>query len=413
MPDHYEITEDSHITFHTLARGEEEDGFILVGRQDIASYVSIPAEAREIIDMLDSGMIVGEVKKILEKKYGEEVEVCDFIESMAVNEMVKSIDNVEIPTTSPVQKGLFMGITQKHVGWLYSTYAKGVYSAAAVACLVIFAVYPQHVPRPIDYFFHPWYSVAVLFMFFFSWIFVAIHELAHLCAAKSVGVEGTFSLSTRTIFVVAQTNLSNLWAVPRNKRYIVYLAGMAWDTMIILFSLVLILLTDFEMIALPDLWYSFLKAVVFIKVWGVIWQFRFNMQTDIYYVFSNYFRCRNLLGDTKTYIKNFLSRFIKRIEKTDLSDMPEQEMRVLTVYTPFYIGGSLLIVVTFFLRDLPIFLLIVKRAIDGITAGYVTNPAGFIDAVVLIGSTAFNYGLLGYLTLKSRLDSINTKSGLH
>jgi hypothetical protein len=409
MADTYEITEDCVITFHDLFRGKEEDGFVLVGRQDIASYVSLPAEALELIDLLDSGMTVGEVKRFLEEKYGEEAEIEEFIEDMVANEMVKSVGDYQCETKTKVQKTLLSGITKRHVGWMFSKVAWAVYAGMAVVCLAIFAVFPHHIPQPIDVFWHPWYSVAVIFLFFFGWVLVAIHELAHLFGSKALGVEGNFSLSTRTIFVVAQTNINNIWTIPSEKRYIVYLAGMAWDTVMVFICLVVVVLTDFERIHISELWYNFLKAIVFIKVWGIIWQFRFNMQTDIYFTVTNYLKCKNLLGDTKNVLKNFVATFIKKIKKIDMSNIPEHEMRAIKFYTPFYLFGTLLIVITFFLRSLPILYLMVVRAVDGIRAGYAADTTGYIDAVVLIGLNVFNYGLLGYLTLKPRWAGIKQR----
>ena len=118
MADH-QITDTSTVAFHELYKSEEEDGLVLVGRRDIGSYVSLPAEALEAIDLLDSRKTVGEVKKILEEKYGEEVEIEEFIKDMIDNEMIKYVDGIEIATTTKVQKDLFSGITRKHVGWMF------------------------------------------------------------------------------------------------------------------------------------------------------------------------------------------------------------------------------------------------------------------------------------------------------
>ncbi len=411
MPD-YLITDETTLKFHDLYKGEEEDGFVLVGRQDIASYLSIPSEALEVIDLLDSGKTVGEVKKILEEKYREEVEIAEFIEDLIKNEMVKSIDGVEIITTSKEQNPLFSSVKAHHVGWLFSTYAKGVYILTFLLCLVLFAVFPRYIPEPRDYFFHPWYSVAVAFMFFFGWILVAIHELAHLFAAKYVGIEGNFSLSNRLVFVVAQTNLGNIWTVPREKRYTVYFAGMAWDTVMVFTCLVLLLSSDYGVVALSDLQYNFLKAVVFVKVWGIIWQFRFNMQTDVYYAVANFFKCKNLLGDAQTYIRNGVSRVWSRIKKVELGSMPAYEMRAVKLYAPLYFVGTFVTLATFFFRTLLILYLQVVRAFDGITAGYGASPAGFTDAVVLIVLNTFNYGLLAFLILRPRWPSLKQRLSL-
>lgn len=405
----YTITNESRIIFHHLYKGEQEDGLVPVGRQDIASYVSLPVEALEVIDLLDSGKTVGEVIKVLEEKYGEEVEIKDFIEDMITNEMVKSVDGHEIPTTSKVQKGLFMGITARHVGWMFSKVAWVLYAGMGVCCLVLFALSPEYIPRPQDLFFHPWYTVAILFVMFFSWVLVAVHELAHLFAAKTVGIEGNFSISNRLIFLVAQTNLGNIWIVPRKKRYIVYFAGIAWDVVMVFICLVLLYLSDEGTITVSTLSYKFLKTLVFIKVWAIIWQFRFNMQTDIYYVVSNFSRCGNLLHDAQTYIKNGLSRVWGRIEPVDMSNTPEHEMRAIKWYAPLYFVGTFVTLATFFMRTLPIVLLQVVRAFNGLTAGYAVDPTAFTDAIVLIVLNIFRYGLLGYVSLKPRWSRIKQR----
>jgi hypothetical protein len=371
--------------------------------------MSIPAEAVEVLDLLDSGKSVGEVKRILEVQYGEEVEIEEFLQDLIENELVKSIDGVEIPTTSQVQKALFSQIKARHVGWMFSKYAMVLYTGAAVACLVLFSVNTDYIPEPRDYFFHPWYSVAVGFMFFFSWVFVAVHEVAHLFAAKSVGIEGSFSISNRLVFLVAQTNLGNIWTVPREKRYIVYIAGMAWDTVFVFICLLLLFFSDHRLLTLPVLWYNFVKAIIFVKVWGIIWQFRFNMQTDVYYAVGNFFKCRNLLGDAQIYIKNFLSRFFKRIERVDLGDMPDHEMRAIKWYSLLYVVGTFVTVISFFFRTLLVLLLQVIKAFDGITAGYQVSRADFIDGVILIALNSFNYGLLGYVILKPRWDNLKQR----
>lgn len=398
----YHINDETVVTFHKLYTGEKEDGLVLVGRKDIGSYVSLPAEAVKVIDLLNSGKTVGETKKIFEKKYGEKADIEEFIEDMITNEMVKSVDDYNVPTTSKAQKDLFSGIKGHHVSWMFSRPAWILYGGCGGASLVLLALFPEYIPRPPDFFWHPWYSVAVGLMFFFGWVLIAFHELAHLFAAKTVGTEGYFSLSNRLVFLVAQTNLGNIWTVPRKDRYTVYFAGMAWDSVMVFLCLLILLLRDQYIWYIPDIWYNFLKAVIFIKVWGIIWQFRFNMQTDVYYTIANYFKCRNLLGDAQNYIKNFFSQYITRISTTDFDDTPPLEMKAIRYYTPIYLIGLIVTLATYFFRNLPLLLLQIKRALEGLTTGYTQNPHLFIDAVVLIVLTTFNFGLLGYFIVKPR-----------
>jgi hypothetical protein len=400
MPE-YEITDKSRITFHDLFRGEEEDGFVMVGRKDIGSYVSVPVEALEVIDLLNTEKTVGEVKHFTEKKYGEDIGVTEFIQEMIAAEMVYRVDEVTIPTTSGLQKDMVSSLTGKHVQWMFSTYAWVFYGALAVVCLVIFAVAPQYIPTPRDFFFHPWYSVAMVVWFFFGWVVVAYHEIGHLCAAKAVGIEGYFSLSNRLLFIVAQTTLGNIWTIPRRKRYIVYFAGIAWDIVMIFILLMLLILSDHGGVTLSPLGYAFVKSVMFAEVWSIIWQFRFNMQTDIYFVVANYFKCKSLLPDAQAYIKNFLSTFIP-VTRTDFSNTPPSEMKAVKWYTLFYFVGTSVTLASFFLRSLPLFILQVERAVNGITAGYTANPELYTDGVVLVCVAVFNWSLFGYLVLRPR-----------
>jgi putative peptide zinc metalloprotease protein len=397
----FQITDASKVTFHPLYRGEEEDGFVVVGRPEIDSFVSIPAEAVEVIDLLDSGKSVGQVKKMLNQKYEAVVVVEEFVQDMIENELVHYIDSTELVTTSPPQKDLFSWISADHVGWMFSTYAQVCYAAAAVGSVVLFAVFPEYIPQPEDYFFHPWYSVAVGFMFFFGWGLVAIHEVAHLFAAKAVGTGGYFSLGYRLVFVVAQTHVSNIWKVPRKKRYIIFFAGMAWDSTIVFVCLIVLLLHDYRILGIPELIYHFLKAVIFIKVWSILWQFRFNMRTDIYNALVNYSRCRNLMGDARTYMKNKISQLWGK-KAEDMEGIPDHEMKAIKFYAPLYVVGTGVTLVTFFFRRLLVLVLQVIRAFEGFTAGYSADPRAFADAVILILLNGFYYGLLLYLILRPR-----------
>jgi hypothetical protein len=56
------------------------------------------------------------------------------------------------------------------------------------------------------------------------------HELAHWLGARINGVLARITISRGYYMLVAQTDLSALWAVPRRRRFPPLLAGIAWDT---------------------------------------------------------------------------------------------------------------------------------------------------------------------------------------
>jgi hypothetical protein len=133
------------------------------------------------------------------------------------------------------------------------------------------------------------------------------------------------------------------------------------------------------------------------------------MQTDIYYVVSNYWKCGNLLSDAQTSIKNGLSRVWHRFTPVDMSSTPESELRTIKLYAPLYFFGTFVTLATFFMRTLPIVLLQILRAFEGLTVGYTADAGAFTDAVVLIALNILRYGLLGYVMLRPRWQTLKQR----
>ena len=66
-------------------------------------------------------------------------------------------------------------------------------------------------------------------MTIFTYGGIFVHELAHLIAARAVGVNSRMGISHRLWYLVAETDLTGLWSVTRNQRYLPMLAGMIVD----------------------------------------------------------------------------------------------------------------------------------------------------------------------------------------
>ncbi|PFR59498.1 hypothetical protein COK29_29740, partial [Bacillus cereus] len=50
-----------------------------------------------------------------------------------------------------------------------------------------------------------------------------------LISARSLKIGSRIGLSHRLVFMVAETDMSNIVLIPPQKRFRAYLAGMAWD----------------------------------------------------------------------------------------------------------------------------------------------------------------------------------------
>src|SRR5580698_3875700 len=58
---------------------QEEGSDVIVGRVDTGVFVAIPAEAREILDLLSQGMSIGQVSDFYQEKYGEIPDLEEFL----------------------------------------------------------------------------------------------------------------------------------------------------------------------------------------------------------------------------------------------------------------------------------------------------------------------------------------------
>ena len=57
------ISDNSSVQFFPLHRNPDENGNFLIGRPETSTFIVLPKIGIEIIDLLQNGMTVGEVKQ--------------------------------------------------------------------------------------------------------------------------------------------------------------------------------------------------------------------------------------------------------------------------------------------------------------------------------------------------------------
>jgi hypothetical protein len=215
-----------------------------------------------------------------------------------------------------------------------------------------------------------------------SYATIFLHELAHLIAARAVGVNSRMGISYRLWYLVAETDLTGLWAVPKQQRYMPMLAGMLLDAVS---GAVLILALFGGQIATHTLsvfWVRLIRAMVFMYVMRILWQFFLFVRTDLYYVIAALFNCRNLLADTGVWLRNVLSHVIPWLSPTDQSGVPAAERRFIRVYAVLLVAGRLWAVFTLFWVTVPVTMSYLRDVVGAFRAGYSANPGHFADAVL-------------------------------
>jgi len=330
-----DIKKDSVITFYPLEINLQEGEWI-VGRKEIGSFISLPEMGVEAINLLKGSLTIEEAKMKLKEKFGEEVEVEEFVESLIEVGFVQKVDDQLIETEHEEIHAYFENLKQDQAQLLFSKPAYILYTIVIAIGGIILVVNPQFLPTFSDFMFVDSYTAVLLTTFAVSWLFVFKHEFYHLAAAKSLGLDAQFRISHRLYFVVAETDITSVWTVPREKRYRVYFAGILSDLATIsFFIIVLWIFRGSNHIVL-----RFLETMVLLQTISLVWQCLFFMQTDVYYIITNYFNCKNLFGDTLAFLSNLLNRVWHRFPHHDLSAIPEGEMRIIKRYAVFFVSGN-------------------------------------------------------------------------
>jgi len=395
------IKESSIVQLYDLVINQEDNEF-LIGREEIDTYITIPIIGVEAIQLIQKGLTIGYVKEHLDKKFNEDINIVNFIKELIKYDFVKKIDDIDIVSKREKKRILFPKIKQRHVKWLFSKHALIGYSIIILLLTIIFITNNQYIPKPQDLFFHDSITIIIIVNYILGWLLIFKHEIAHLFAAKSLGVEGRFSLNLRLHYLVAETDVTNLLKIPRKKRYIVFLAGIISDLLFSAAFVFLLLLNDSNIIHINNLVYGILKMMVLIEFLSIVWQFRFYMKTDIYYVIESLVKCKNLYDDSKAYIKKIFYKLFNKKSNIDLSKIPYKEMKYIRMYSILFFFGTLITILVFIYYGIPIIIELFLRIIDTLMIGLRTgNQLALLDSILLIIFLGFNYCLVLYLFIRN------------
>jgi len=195
---------------------------------------------------------------------------------------------------------------------------------------------------------------------------------------------------------VFETHLNGLWNVPRQKRYLPFLAGMLGD--VLWFSLMTILAS----LTFPSPVSDFLLAMAFLTILRLIWQFYFYLQTDLYYVFTTAFRCVNLQQTTRQLVLNSFYRLVRwKTRIIDEEQWNPRDRQIARWYALFFLGGYFFSTATFLFAGLPITFQFLRLVIVQTFNNAVFTP-GFWNSFIFLALNGLQFGLLIFLIIKER-----------
>jgi len=375
------LTDESRIQFHPLEILHEDDEYV-IGRKQIGSFISLPEIGIKAINLLDKGLSIKKVKNILEEEYAEEIEIEEFVETLIEVGFIKKVDNHFIQTEHEEINAYFSQLKQEYAKILFSRPAYCTYATLIVTAMLLLVFHPEFFPSINDFMFTDSYTIVLLTTLVLGWIFIFKHEFFHLAAAKSLGLEAQFRISHRLYFIVAETDITSVWTIPRKKRYRVYFAGIISDLLVISILIILLWLSSGS----DHLVMRLCRTIILLQSISLVWQCLFFMQTDVYYILTNYLNCKNLFADTRGYLGNIVNKIWTIFPPYDLSAIPEREMRIVKIYSVFFVGGNCIAIGILFYYIIPRAVHTVFRITENVNTSF--------DNMAFVGILCFNIILL-------------------
>jgi putative peptide zinc metalloprotease protein len=383
-------TEKSLISVYPFTRQTEGEE-VVIGIPENDLFLVLPHDAVELLDYLASGKTIGEAKSIYQDKYGEIPDLEDFIHGLERRGFVALMGDssfsrtaTKTPGKSQIDRYHFAKFPQALARKIFSIPALIIYGFIVGLALVLAIAEPEIIPSWKAYFFQQNATLMILTMIAIDFAILFIHEMAHLIAARSLGVFCRLGISHRMWTVVAQTDMTGIWNVPRQKRYLPLLAGSLIDLVSAAILVIILFARHQGWLTIYPIGLQLLQAWLLNYLMGLLWQGYFFMRTDFYYIFANLFGCKNLIQDTEIFARNQISRIFPRIRRIDQSHIPAKERQVIRIYTILWLLGRTAAVTVLVSINLPLMWHYCRALFTTLSAGYSIHPYAFIDALFLL-----------------------------
>ena len=288
-----------------------DDGECVVGRPDRGIYVDVPAAGAAFVEALQAGATLHEATARASEIAGEPVDGEDFVAALTDAGLLDPAgatgpDGPAAPVRGrPIR--WIEGVSPRAAQLMFGRTAWLCYGAAALLAAGLLIAYPSVRPTFEHLFFLDDPILSILVYLPVSLVLSATHEAWHWLAGRAIGVPATFRVSHRGIFLVFETDLTQIVAVPRRRRYGPFFAGMAFDVCVLATALLLRVLYQHSVITLPPALYRLLGAVALGQFVAIIWQwFAVFLRSDVYAALANALRCQNLYRITWLTVKDRL-----------------------------------------------------------------------------------------------------------
>lgn len=381
------ISLDSHIELRPLST-QLENGVLIIGWND--QFLELPAEGHAFIGWLNDGLSLGEARQRFEAEFNPfpDEELLAVMDSFLESDFIAAVDGQPItPQHAP---------TETQSEWISSAWAKPFFTTpmllgwlmVTVPAMTLWVLTPSLWPRYQDYFWLD-YNFLIILIGLLTWLIImGMHETAHLLAARAKGIRATVTWTQRLGFIpMSQTVMHDIWAVPRNQRFLPLAAGMMMDVLSISLLIYLLYFQTIGWLTWPPVTMKFLKFLVLSITIGLTAQFWLFSKMDGYFLLSALFGQRNLQSDSY----HWLTATVRRRPYQP----PASGMIFIYLYAAIAVVWGGLFMAQFLVVNLPIKLRLIWESLLKVAAGTAVS-LNFADGIAVLTSQTIDLTLLVY-----------------
>ncbi|MEG4005454.1 hypothetical protein QUA41_01865 [Microcoleus sp. Pol11C1] len=389
-------TTDTRVAVYPFTRQDEGKEFV-IGCPDTAVFLVLPLDAVELLDYLAEGKTVGEAQSLYQQKYGEVPDLADLLEILERQGFVQPLVKGKTAQSQALMQmidrpGKSKSATVRfHFASLPQSLAQRIFSRRVLlSCgiliglaLLALTVEPSIVPGWDALFFKENLTLMRLVLSLIGYLTLFLHEMAHLVAARAVGVSSRLGISNRMWFLVAETDMTGVWSVPRNQRYLPFLAGPLLDAVSASVLTLIFFAQNYGWLVLHPVLFQLGRATLLVYLMRLLWQCFLFVRTDFYFVIANFFGCKSLMKDTEIFLRNQAAQFWRWVRPVNQSHIPVAEMRVIRWYALLWLVGRIAALGSLIFISIPLLWHYCLQIFTVFSAGYQANPYAFVDVLLM------------------------------
>ncbi|MFB4292890.1 hypothetical protein ACBI99_34970 [Nonomuraea sp. ATR24] len=376
----------------------EEGDEVLVGDPGTGTFVTMPAVGGVVIAALQRGASAEEAGAEAEAFAGEPVDMPAFVATLAELGFVddRPGEEREAVRTAPIQTRRWLaGVSSQAARPFFGPVAWTLYGLLALGCVAVFVARPSLLPSPAqDAFLLDDVGLSALLLMPFVMVSTALHECGHWLAARAIGVRSRFGVDRRLMLLVFETDLTQVWTVPRRQRYGPLLGGLAVDVVLLSVLLGARLLIHEGVWAAPPAVDATLAVWVFLKLAGMLWQCMIFLRTDLYAVLVNALGCRDLWRVKTLLLRRVFGR-LTPAQAAELVRAAPADVRAGRWFRWVWLAGLAGVLAWFAVFVLPVVVAVLVWAAGGLAAGPLSLRFWYalLCAALLLGPTALAVAL--------------------